>query len=429
MDTNNPFIVIDGKYITISPFNVRALKGYEIPKDDKSGKELPNCCGFHKSIYANCLNNFKDLPNMVELTRKVVLQVSYTEYHISKKIIESDWFDDITDYIAYNVNSFGHPNTGANLYIESINYWVEKVEPVEFEFPAFKRKKLLDFIHATFYSQPIKKHIDLNLLHQTYQKWVQIFPFNISYFTELKKHFEGRMPFLKGKPSVNRYTGIAKVQVVTIEEMGEQLLNNTKNLLKQINVEVRKVKDINQHTIEIINERHRIEQEALLTNFSVNETQYVELLKKWLSNEATYFKEVSEVLGNSLTQNEVKQIESKETILRKGLEQYGFLELPLIKPLTESNQTKLISFICKGKLPYAIAMLDFLGFIKNLTTNYSKSNYNLYKILSKLLNGGKNERLIKGNVAVLSDKSNEDKSRYTAYKHKETVINDYQQLK
>jgi len=53
----------------------------------------------------------------------------------------------------------------------------------------------------------------------------------------------------------------------------------------------------------------------------------------------------------------------------------------------------------------------------------------LYKEVSKWFDSDKDGRNVKGNIYVLSKSSKEDKTRYTAFKHKEKVIKDYEQLK
>ncbi len=74
-------------------------------------------------------------------------------------------------------------------------------------------------------------------------------------------------------------------------------------------------------------------------------------------------------------------------------------------------------------------MFDYLGYLKYLDVQYFKSKTKLCKELSKWFKSDTNGRTIKGNMNTLAPKTTENLTRYTAYKHKEKVKNDYNQLK
>lgn len=109
------------------------------------------------------------------------------------------------------------------------------------------------------------------------------------------------------------------------------------------------------------------------------------------------------------------------------LEKYGFYNLPLIKQLPKEKHSALIDLIISKKLPYKIAFLDYVGFLKHLENEHFQTKYKLNLELSKMLNT--NARAIKGNISSLLPNSTEDKNRYTAYRYKETVENEYNTLK
>lgn len=103
--------------------------------------------------------------------------------------------------------------------------------------------------------------------------------------------------------------------------------------------------------------------------------------------------------------------------------------MPKVKRLSEPSKQSLIELIGKNDLPYSIAMLDFLDFFKLLEKEYFKAKYKLNIEVSKWLDSDKDGRGVKGNISVLSENSNENKSKFTAHLHKETVEIDYQNLK
>ena len=120
---------------------------------------------------------------------------------------------------------------------------------------------------------------------------------------------------------------------------------------------------------------------------------------------------------------------TKAENLKEQLNQYNFFELEKVKVLSEQSQFSLMKKISENGLPYAIAMFDYLQFIQYLEKQHFDSKYKLNKEVSKWLNSDKEGRAVKGNISSLLKNTTENKARYTAYKHKENVTKDYEQLK
>jgi len=74
-------------------------------------------------------------------------------------------------------------------------------------------------------------------------------------------------------------------------------------------------------------------------------------------------------------------------------------------------------------------MFDFLQFIQHLEKKHFDAKYKLNKEVSKWFNSDVEGRAVKGNISSLLRNTEENKDRYTAHKHKESVIKDYEQLK
>jgi hypothetical protein len=238
-----------------------------------------------------------------------VNQLSFTEHLISSQINNADWFEDISDYIEWNVGSFGHPPIGLHVYLRNLMRYIETTTS---DIPEDKRKKLSEFVNSFLKPRVADpdKEVDLNALHDAYQKWLNIFPFEINYFNELKKHFSKMLPIVKNV-TTNRYSGIAKAEMITSRDLVENLLETTKQLLKKVDsVDLLNKKLIDnpqrQH-IEIINESHRVEQTSLLDNFNKGESEYLTLIKKWLNNEKKYFKVLIPLLdkGRSIFDHDI----------------------------------------------------------------------------------------------------------------------------
>lgn len=691
-----PFIKIDAEKFTLSAFETKPIEGYEEPTNKDTGEQLPYCCTYHKSVFEVAKSWFEKFPNCCNPHRamvtkwwfnknnytgvpeKIVNQLSFTEYHITKQIENPDWYEDITEYINYNISSFGHPAIGLHLYLENLKHYIKSTSS---EIPKEKRQRLLEYIDEYYNPSKTKdgKNSDLNILYSTYQRWLKTFPFEISYFKNLKQHFEKQLPILGDKPEMNRYTGIVKTKVQTQSELIEALTNTTKQLLQKIDtadlLSKGIISDNNKHTLELANENHRIKQSSLVCEYSKGEIKYVKILKRWLTNEKQYFNEITTLLDKTLQQfeqpqvekpftpvdisnpnnknqmqyfhefiNEVQtldikvkefyignggyfkditpernpglpyqkskyldlshydqhdsdyesqlvrlqqlaineillcspdqlkqqlrrlelikrrfskfwkvysnlnksfqeknlqkidieievfplfiipekssidvvvninqdflynlmdavmfkqgclksfetqvkevlgieenedgafnekpdlttrlpipikkdqvekqlsehesskevkgkitdtnkpsqQAETKTERLKAELGKYGFFELAAVKPLSEPKKQKLIELISSNNLPYCIAMFDYLGYIKHLEKEYFNLKYKLHKEVSRWFNSDKEGRAVKGNISSLLKNTTENKGRYTAYKHKETVQKDYQKLK
>ena len=124
-----------------------------------------------------------------------------------------------------------------------------------------------------------------------------------------------------------------------------------------------------------------------------------------------------------------QQAETESDKLKAELGKYGFFELTVVKQLSEPNKQKLIELISSNDLPYKIAMCNYLGFLNHLEKEYFQTKYKLHIEVAKWFNSDKKGRAVKGNISSLLTNTTENKSRYTAHTHNETVKEDYQKLK
>jgi hypothetical protein len=122
-----------------------------------------------------------------------------------------------------------------------------------------------------------------------------------------------------------------------------------------------------------------------------------------------------------------EKTETKTDKLKARLGEYGFFELPMVKQLSTENQQRLIELISAKGLPYTIAMIEHLGFLKHLKAEHYSAETKLFKAVANCFGG--TDRAVKGNYYVLNEFSNENRTRYTADQHKQTVQKDYEALK
>ncbi len=147
------------------------------------------------------------------------------------------------------------------------------------------------------------------------------------------------------------------------------------------------------------------------------------ILKKHIAEQLEYIER------NNKTVKALPPQQTKTDKLKAELGKYGFFELLKVKQLSEPNKQSLVEMISTNGLPYSIAMFEYLGFLKHIENEHFKTKYKLNKEVAKWFNSDKEGRAVKGNISSLSEYSKEDKSKYTAHTHKETVKTDYQKLK
>jgi hypothetical protein len=438
----NPFIELDISNIHFPRFETKPIKGYETPKNETTNEVFPYCCGHHKSVYEQASQWYKRFPLCCEehqkiakqkwfkksdfenIPNKIVLQLSYTEYHISERINKNDWYKDITDYIHYNVYSFGQPAIGVHLYLGYLKIYIESKN----DYPKNKIQSIIEYIN-TYYEKP-NNNTSINILFNTYRKWLKVFPFEISFFKNMKPHFEKQLPILKEKPQYNKYLGISKAKIHTKGSLVNVLLNHTNNLLTQINTTTLYEKGLLTEPQKIklelvLNERKMKLKQGYVNSSKDEEQRYRKILKEWFADEKRFIDEVTPIVRALPPQ----PLKTKAEILNEQLSKYDFFELEKVKPLTSKNKSCLIDKISKNGLPYAIAMFDFLQFIQYLEREHFKSKYKLNKEVSKWFDSDKDGRAVKGNISSLLKNTTENKDRYTAHKHKENVIKDYELLK
>jgi hypothetical protein len=435
-----PLIEIDAEHFTLSAFETKPIEGYEAPTNKETGEQFPNCCPFHKSVFEGAERWFSQFPNCCDrhkamalkwwfnkanysgIAEKIVKQLSYTEHHISERINIDDWYKDITDYIEYNVLSFGRPAIGLHLYLGNVMHYIKNTES---EIPKIKRQALIEFIE-TYYNSPIDidktNKTDLNVLYNTYQKWLKVFPFEISFFSTLKPHFEKQLPILNGKPETNKYTGTAKAKMHTKGSLIDALLNLTNNLLTQINTttlyekglltEPQKVK------LELVlNERKMKLKQGYVNSSKDEEQRYRKILKEWFADEKRFIDEVTPIVKTlppqpiNINESRTKKIifETLTNIDKQGW-QYAFVSeqdynlfTDLLtnffeyKPYTLPETTIQLKRTCKTKVAKALGEIHkelsnenklstdtkYFQLIRTLSHFEKETEGDLYKALTR----------------------------------------------
>lgn len=309
-DFNCGILTTDAKNGILPPYECFPIEGYEIPVHRETGEMLPNCCVRHQSIYQNLLEWLDTFPYCCEkhqemakswkfdrvhlknLALKIVTQLSYTEYHIEQKINSENWYQDITDYIEYNLFSFGHPNIGADKYLQFVKHYAECTS---FEIPKRKREILLNYLNYNGERKGDK--IDINDILETYQRWLEVFPFDLPYFKGIKAHFEKNIPLIEEGFSYNPYMKSYRSKMVNHTFLAEYLCSKTKELLRKCDSSILLkeglIVDIQAYSIDLLNNKRKVKLEEDLNN----KLKYTKILSNWLKSELKYFKEYAEIIN------------------------------------------------------------------------------------------------------------------------------------
>ena len=381
--------------------------------------------------------------NFLEAAKMAAKKVRYTEQCIADHHDTENWYKAITDYIDVVIKYFWQMPSGYidKIFLTSYIYSVcDSVEKYGDEVIGKDKKNiLLEYLNQCkdmFKQMNITFMPQLPTLFIIYQEWLNSFPFELhAYFGHLKDYFINVTPFFCGY-EINMYSGDKTGIHHTPESLIETIENITNELLSKITGAILYDKglitDVRKARIDIIVKGTILRDKLGYSNGSKDEKlPYVKILEDWFERQKVFFAEIVEAITDSKPQQALPQPpqgKMSNEIPKEQLSNYGFFQLEKVQRISERDKIKLIDKIFeKGGLPFAIAMFDYLGFLSHLNKKHFPTGYTLNKEIGKWFDMG--ERTVKGNISSLSYNTTEDKNRYTAHKHKESVISYYEALK
>jgi hypothetical protein len=181
------------------------------------------------------------------------------------------------------------------------------------------------------------------------------------------------------------------------------------------------------------NNKHHHGQASPLEYIKINWLNKLEIAKKWkleiinsnTGENHTELKQLKEINKNIPITGTYDSLITKTDYLKAKFKEYGFYTLEKVSVLSEQNADLLLKKLIDNRLPYIVAMIDYLGFIKHLSKEYFPTSKNLDKKISEWFKSDKDGRTVRGNRNSLLKPD----KRYTANQHKENVQKDYQSLK
>ena len=282
-------------------------------------KKFPNCCVPHQNLLKQdwfYVGNYSDLGD------KVANKVIYMLHHTINNLERDDWYLEITSYLEYVLGSFGQfpSDCGSPAGIsQAKGYLVRLLEVAELDNKEMnpRKEQIIDYVskYGEVKEEKNKNKSDINLLISIYEKWIIIFPFELELFIDQKERFENSFPLLHGEVVENKYTGLAKVQMITQPVLLDYLNTITKNVLYSVDttklLEAGKITNSQKHQLDIATSKYKLNQDKNKLQFFKKEKAYINSIKQWLKNEEEFIQTFNSI---NLPKVDVTQVKTEKKV-------------------------------------------------------------------------------------------------------------------
>ena len=320
--------------------------GLEIMKTDMKVyfKKFPNCCDLHKNLknqewfYAG---NYSDLGD------KVANKVIYMNHHAINNIERDDWYLEITSYIEYVLGSFGQfpSDCGAPAGIsQAKRFLLDLLKTADFDNKEMnpRREQIISYV-SKYGEVKQDKNSDITLLISIYEKWMKIFPFELELFSDQKETFENSFPLIHGEVVENKYTGVAKVQLITQSVLLDYLNTITKKVLYAVDtsklLDEGKITNSQKHQLDIARGKYKLNQDKNKLQFEKKEKAYINSIKQWLKNEEEFI-----TTFNSINLPKLQATQSKDD--KKTEDSFTLIAAQTSDEPIKELFDRLVSFNC-----------------------------------------------------------------------------------
>lgn len=272
---------------------------------------FPLCCERHKKLI-----HFPHYQksNYEGLEEQIADKIIFSHHHIINYIDTRDWYENITEYIQYAMESFGSfpAEFGCGFmltyYVEVLSQLTIKIEDkltsdkVSINELKIRINKISAFIDNQL--QPVgsksKSNTDFNLLLSTYDKWYKTFPFDLSYFKPQKEKFQHNLPLFTNEFITNRYSGETFRKANTKENLIRILVDITRQLVTSINglylLNKGELNDTDSIAIELILKNRELQLSEMASQDNTERKQYIKILKKWFKEEQAFITAIKPLL-------------------------------------------------------------------------------------------------------------------------------------
>ncbi len=301
---------------------------------NKKLESFPDCCEYHKNLKTLSYFNKQDF---VRLADSIALKGIYARQHITNNLDKEDWYLDITNYLEYTIHSFGSFPEGFGepfLFAAFLHDLLDFLNSNINTFPKQKIQKLIEFVTGYTTTKNVSK-TDFNVLMSTYEKWLKIFPFELSFFKGAKEYFIQNIPILKSKPVYNPYLNISKAELQDKESLIKVLIERTNYLLTHINSfvlhEKGLINDPDSIKLEFVIKERKMKLEQGYVNLVKDEGEkYRKIIKEWFEDEKKFIDEIKPLLKNlesQKTQTKYDPPPDKISSIKNNFDRVSILEV------------------------------------------------------------------------------------------------------
>ncbi len=272
---------------------------------------FPNCCKTHRSYHEDVTKWYNQLIKedrsylmlkkykwfkesfYKNLPEKILNALSYTEYILVKNCEADNINNAIIPFMIDVKRSFGYPLFGYEKYLQYLHFLVTNL------YNNNKGKSKKNFAYILRYIEQCKKDIykdtdtftPINTLLKLRQKWLDLFPLELSGYKDKREQIIKILPFFKNIHEEHE-TGLLTATIITGDELVSHLKKATAILINQNTNKLGKgfTLDTLKTEITFLAEKNYIIEEAkLLEKYSKNELDYVELIEKWIQAQIRLF--------------------------------------------------------------------------------------------------------------------------------------------
>lgn len=244
----------------------------------REGK-FPLCCEYHKRLLS--FKSF-DATQYKGAANLCADKVIFTYQHILNNQNNDSWQIDIKQYLNYAIDSFGcfPEGYGEPLFLSDYIKYVTALINGNTDIKQEVRK----YVHSYFEQlrKPRVKGDPIKLLLGTYNRWLNLFPFNISFFRDLRCDYANRTPLIITGKESNIYSTEVSFNLITPDELIEFLRSITSRLFEVVSskIAVGIASNYRKFCLELI-QNEMIFESHLLND--VSGLSYIDIIRKWFS--------------------------------------------------------------------------------------------------------------------------------------------------
>lgn len=296
----------DGK---IQPYDI-VSKDFSLHPLITTERDFPDCCEDHSLSFKEIKEwaiTFLPEEEAIKLAKKTILNFANTEGFILFNFNEDDWYEDISDFIEYNIHSFGGSINHAERYLIKLGGFIRSIQiPNNYH----KSKKLDNLTFQWLMNSMFGR--DLFHLRKTFDKWFYSFPFEISFLNELKDKYDLFFGIVN-----DDFTDFDDSSFMTeLNKMTDAILthHNTSILYKH-----GKLTDPSKIKSELITSQrtHQLSNLNFYGKESESDPEYRRMIQKWFEDERKFIDDVIS-LGNSSPINRSGSLDLSTSAIKAG---------------------------------------------------------------------------------------------------------------